>query len=632
MTTSLPTTSANDLLPAAANALAANAPLADGFAALFGAATPASNAAPGTAGEGAATFTALLDGNTAATPATSAPPPMAVAPTAVVATSVVPTNSPSPSTAQGVMRPTVGASAPLETPPATTDARGLAFRISETGATPSTSEVAPDAPIETARPESETSPALPDRETLEAIVALLAPVVALVSPAQPTVALGETAPSAAGDTVATPAADVPTRGGRSSDLPAGAQIKVALPGRDPVVLDETLSPAAVVPAALSPETPAASPTREPAAPAAEVAASAPAVAPTRSQVVARSMPMPNTASTSVELPAPLPSPERAATESLRSQPQPARLEISAAVELTSGAVVSIESPSPVLSGQIARENPAPSAADVAVVSVQPEKSAAATAEKNAAKSSPENVVGKNFLTAETKSVKSARGEDGIGVAQTRSTMLFPLHDPNSAAHPTVPALVSMVPVAAEVAAAPAAEPMPPLVAASCAHRAVETVTSVVDAQAASKLQPVPSVQLKFKFGAEDLAVRVALRDGVVTTEFRTDSPELRAAIQNEWKAVTAQPEGALRYLDPVVAPASSSQSGTNSFAQQHQQQSSGQSAAQQQQQQQHSQTRAAAEFFGSVARSTPFQPRDGGAASNVAPIALPTSVHLSAVA
>ena len=50
MTTSLPTTSPTDLLLAAANALAANAPLADGFAALFGAATPASNAAPGTAG------------------------------------------------------------------------------------------------------------------------------------------------------------------------------------------------------------------------------------------------------------------------------------------------------------------------------------------------------------------------------------------------------------------------------------------------------------------------------------------------------------------------------------------------------------------------------------------------------
>ncbi|HLP25352.1 MAG TPA: hypothetical protein VK477_06730 [Acidobacteriota bacterium] len=208
-------------------------------------------------------------------------------------------------------------------------------------------------------------------------------------------------------------------------------------------------------------------------------------------------------------------------------------------------------------------------------------------------------------------------------------MLFTPHDITPAVSATAPALVSMVSGAPQAAGAP----MPQLVAASMAHRAVEAVTSVVDAQAVSKLQPVPSVQLKFKIGHEDLAVRVALRDGVVHTEFRTDSPELRAALQQEWKTVTAQPESALRYLEPVVSAASSSQGGTNSFAQQ-QQQSPGHSAAQQQQQQQqqqNQQARAAAEFFGSVARSTPFQPRDGGAAATTAAV-LPTSVHLSAVA
>ncbi|MBI5424854.1 MAG: hypothetical protein HZA32_12300 [Opitutae bacterium] len=210
-------------------------------------------------------------------------------------------------------------------------------------------------------------------------------------------------------------------------------------------------------------------------------------------------------------------------------------------------------------------------------------------------------------------------------------MLFIPHDTFSAVSPTVPAIVSVVPAQTQVVAAGSPEPMPQLVAASFAKRAVETVTNVVDAQAASKLQPVPSVQLKFKFGTEDLAVRVELRNGTVRTEFRTDSPELRAAISNEWKAVAAQPESALRFLEPVVSPTSSPQTGTGSFAQQQHQQSPGQSAAQQQQQQNQQQARAQ-EFFGSIARSTPFQPRDGGAATSAAPVVLPTSVHLSAVA
>jgi hypothetical protein len=380
------------------------------------------------------------------------------------------------------------------------------------------------------------------------------------------------------------------------------------------MLDETLSPARPV------AEPLASEVALPRSPAAEPMAAADV--PTREQ---------STVPTSPSL-APV-SPPREVSEAAASAstpvadatPEQHAAEVSASAELPDGSVVTFA----------LRTAPArPTAlAPVATARMpQPENSAAASAEKTPQNFAPEKSVGKNFLSPEEQELSPAREEAGIRVAQTRSTMLFTPHDTLSAVQPTVPALVTMVTASQPAAAAPAPEPLPPLVAASLAHRAVDTVTNVVDAQAASKLQPVPAVQLKFKFGSEDLAVRVELRAGVVRTEFRTDSPELRVAIQNEWKAVTAQSESALRFLDPVVAPAtpSSAQSGTNSFAQQQHPQSQGESAAQQQNQQQ--QSRAAAEFFGSVARSTPFQPREGGAASNVAPMALPTSLHLSAVA
>ncbi|MBI2511233.1 MAG: hypothetical protein HYV96_04600 [Opitutae bacterium] len=629
MTTSLPTTPASETLSGAANALAGNAARADGLAALFALAAPANGAAPDATslGADASAFTTLLDGSAA--PAMPCPAPGAPA----GAVSVVPTtpaNVPASPFAPTAPVPRAVAPTPLVADAAattsTTDVRGFAF-VAAAKPTPvaaSTTPVADDAGD--AAPEI-AAPTLPDRSTLEALVALLLPVAAAVTPEQPVPMAGiERASSADAE---------PAVAAGMAELPSRAQIAIASPGRPAVALDETLSPvpsrversqisAAEPQTAATPSDASASSARGAAL--SSIAATTPNAAtpelasvaiapPTRSRAVEKASSQP------AAVPA---SPEAEADASVA-------LEVSASVELPDGAVVTLalpEAPARVT----ARANVA--AASAAAVPARPEKSAAAAAKKNPANFAPESVAGKNFLSTEEQQLKPAREEAGIGVAETRPTMLFTPHDTLSAAHPVVPALVSMVSAAPQVAAAgaPESEPMPPLVAASVAHRAVEAVTSVVDAQAASKLQPVPSVQLKFKFGAEDLAVRVALRDGVVTTEFRTDSAELRAAIQNEWRAVTAQPESALRYLEPVVAPASPAQSGTNSFAQQQHQQSPGQSAAQQQQQQQHQQSRAAAEVFGSVARSTPFQPRDGGAASNVAPIALPTSVHLSAVA
>lgn len=642
MTTSLSNTSPNELFPGATTPTAGAATLADGLAALLAAPSGAVTAS-GANAPLPAEFSSLLDSgvqpaSTDVAPATTASrPATAINPTMPDTNAAVRANAPQST----VVPTTVSAGSAMPMP---TDARGLALKPTRSAAAVPAGkrEVVENAV------EAKTGATLPDRTTLEAIVALLAPVaVALDSaPVAGAPVVGgegsapETLPLASGESHASTeiSETLPALASASALTPARSrgQVTVTLPGQPAVVFDENLAPTPGSARAAA-ETREQVPARPVATNSASVsiptdpitprtasrtelpqAATAPLAAPVAkvSSIIAQ----PAVASSS-------PAVEFSATQA-DEQPALPVIEATAEVELSDGAVVALALPSK-LSAPVAT---AASAEAPAVSAARPEKSAALPRAEILPEVTTEKRAGKNFLTADRQGPSSGSTEAGIGVAQTHPTMLFTPHDTLPTVASTVPALVSMVDAAPQAAGAPAAEPMPQLVAASVARRAVEAVTSVVDAQAASKLQPVPSVQLKFKIGHEDLAVRVALRDGVVHTEFRTDSPELRAALQQEWKAVTAQPESALRFLEPVVSAASSTQSGTNSFAQQQQQHSPGQSAAQQQQQQQHQQARAAAEFFGSVARSTPFQPRDGGAVANVAAAVLPTSLHLSAVA
>lgn len=608
MTTSLPTTSSNEIFPGAAAPAAGS----DGLAALL---APGASAAP--SGALAPDFCALLDGG----PATES-----------LTTSGLTCNAPStasassPPVASAAVRP--DSSACVTTLP--TDVRGLALKPTRVvlasvpaekgGATPTVAETEPDS-------------LLPDRATLEAIVALLAPL-AVVFDSPPESAglmpLGAAPSGAEVLPLNSGEQNVSTGGAAAWSASGHASVTVTLPGQPPIQLAAALSGSSLATAS-SRSLPAETEIPAPLAPANPTAVPSATIAAPEAQPV----------STSVRLPRPADAVNPARVAALEAEIAPPRgsetaeaaaFEATASVELTNGAVVALALPTKVRLASGDADSAGHLAAPGLLTSELPEKSAALPRAGDASNLMDEERSGKNFLSSNEQQVTLGKAEAGIGVAQERLTMFFTPHDTLSTVHPAVPALVSTVAAAPQAAGAPAPEPMPQLVAVSMAHRAVETVTNVVEAQAASKLQPVPSVQLKFKIGHEDLAVRVALRDGVVHTEFRTDSPELRAALQQEWKAVTAQPESALRYLEPVVSAASSSQSGTNSFGQP-QQQSPGQSAAQQQQQQQqHQQARAAAEFFGSVARSTPFQPREGGAASTVAAALLPTSVHLSAVA
>ena len=87
-----------------------------------------------------------------------------------------------------------------------------------------------------------------------------------------------------------------------------------------------------------------------------------------------------------------------------------------------------------------------------------------------------------------------------------------------------------------------------------AHRAVETIQNVVEAQRNGSAN-ASSVNLHFKFGGDDLAVRVQMRGGEVLTHFLTDSPDLRSAISAEWQKMAGQGGVAgLRLIDPVITP------------------------------------------------------------------------------
>lgn len=346
---------------------------------------------------------------------------------------------------------------------------------------------------------------------------------------------------------------------------------------------------------------------------------------------------PTPSSTPAEVPvlaAPLPASAPPRAERTPLQPVQAELEWESGLKLS--AECAPAKPAPIFMPATATGNPVHAAAGNRMTS---DAAAAATtarpgpmpvqAEKNADSlpvapqpaRSVSSSTEKNFLTLAPSEVTVASSKAGIDVAQLPSAMPAASHHLPNAVASALPVAASATMPRAEVSAAPAPE--------QTAQRAVETVLAIVHAQVVSKLQPVPSVQLRFKVGHEDLAVRVQLRDGEVRTEFRTDNAELRAAVAQEWRAVTAKPEAALRFLEPVITTANptaqhggTAGQGGSAFQQQQQQ-------AQQQQQQQF---RTQMEFFGSVRRTIPAASAPAELAPVTPLVAAAASHRLSAVA
>ncbi len=268
------------------------------------------------------------------------------------------------------------------------------------------------------------------------------------------------------------------------------------------------------------------------------------------------------------------------------------------------------------------------------VFLRPENFAASEHGKTVFENTPLQASERNFVVAGDKQVKTDSLVDGIAVAKTEGTMsVVPTEETRQ---PRNPEILSVLPVRADFQVVSptveriTVEPAAP-VEQNFAERAVATVTSLAEAQFSASMHRAGSVQLRLKFGGDDLTVRVELREGVVHTDFRTDSPALREALAKEWQAVAAAAPGHLqRFLDPVFSPASSSNSPADAGAQ-HQ---SAHRHAQQQAQQEQFAHRAEA-----WASASPFSRRSALSESFVpepavprVPAFLPTSLRLSVLA
>jgi hypothetical protein len=234
---------------------------------------------------------------------------------------------------------------------------------------------------------------------------------------------------------------------------------------------------------------------------------------------------------------------------------------------------------------------------------------------------------RKFVLTGDKQVTPRSPRAGIAVAQNDGTM--PAAPTEEIRATRKPQDSTVLPVRAEfqVAQTPVERitmPAPGPAGQTFASRAVETVTGLVEAQFSASMQKSGSVQLRLKFGSEDLSVRVAIRDGVVHTDFQTDSAPLRAALTREWQAVAAQsPQQMMRYLEPVFSSASpATASAGGDTAQQH-------STRQQQAQSGAPYGSAASPFARRSLVPENFVPEPAVART---PAFLPTSLRLSALA
>ncbi len=147
---------------------------------------------------------------------------------------------------------------------------------------------------------------------------------------------------------------------------------------------------------------------------------------------------------------------------------------------------------------------------------------------------------KDFLITDLKSVNSDSALVGTRVAKEMAPMIFTLtHRAKTAAAelavgaftpslPSTSAFTTSVDVPAPVATVPAT-----LAAVATAIESLEQRASGTASR----------VDLQFQVGGDKLGVRVEWREGTLHTFFRTDSPELRAALAHEWQSA----------LPPVVS-------------------------------------------------------------------------------
>lgn len=160
---------------------------------------------------------------------------------------------------------------------------------------------------------------------------------------------------------------------------------------------------------------------------------------------------------------------------------------------------------------------------------------------------------KNPLSIVSKPDRMMGKGVGTNVAQAGD----PMSSAPAALHPTAdsasPGAASMSSPPAHTAAVADSQPAAPAPslphAAEAARRTIETVLTGADRFADASR----AVNLRFSVSGVDLAVHVALRGDAIHTTFRTDSPELRTALADQWREVTGD-DRSHRLADPVFTP------------------------------------------------------------------------------
>jgi len=266
----------------------------------------------------------------------------------------------------------------------------------------------------------------------------------------------------------------------------------------------------------------------------------------------------------------------------------------------------------------------------------PEKIAARLDAKSPVAAAKKIPLEKNFLSAENEVVKNGETAAGIGVAETAPSMpvfntvrRLPLDEPDISPVGRMPESLPQFAPSASVSELVPAAVSTEASASALAHRAVEVVLKVVEAQQ-SPTASQSVVKLHFKFGGDDLAVRVQLSGGVVHTQFSTDSDALRAVLSAEWRATVGPGNGAagLRLIEPVFAPGHSSNASGFGAASSGQQFSSSQQHSQPQDQQSAAPAWPGRRGLHRGAAVARIAAADTPRAATVSP----TSLHLAAVA
>jgi len=150
----------------------------------------------------------------------------------------------------------------------------------------------------------------------------------------------------------------------------------------------------------------------------------------------------------------------------------------------------------------------------------------------------------NFLKTGKEGLKTDTAE--VGTTSAKPTVVMP-----ATVYPIPNALVDATAATANAIPATPARSLTPAETLAAAHRAVDAVLATTE-------RFTPSTQsvanLKLSVGDSELAVRVEVRAGEIHATFRTDSPELRAALSLECRSAAMQPgDQPLRLAAPVFA-------------------------------------------------------------------------------